>query len=75
MTKEERFLVLLLEAGKDKAHDVVTIAAKAGVSPKMATTFVKTLIRTNFVRWEEYGRIKITPHGVSLANSLRTNLH
>ena len=74
MTKEEKFLVELYLAGADKSHDVCVMSAKVGINPKLCHSFIKTMVRTNFVRWKEEGFVMLTANGITLAKSLLKNL-
>ncbi|MCB1149368.1 MAG: hypothetical protein KDK48_04320 [Chlamydiia bacterium] len=71
LTKEERFLVALYEIDKEGGLvSIQRVAENSGVGPKSCRGVCKTLMRTNFIRILDDEFIKITPHGVKLAEQL-----
>lgn len=74
-TKDEKFIVTLYELTKaqeedEAVFDCFEIGKKNAMAHKQVETITKQLVRGNIIKRTEYNLVKITPLGISIAESL-----
>lgn len=74
-TKDEHYVIWLYRLAKE-AGDIemplsrYAVGEKAGVNEKGTNAICKLLIQANFIRKAEEDEVKLTPHGIKLAERL-----
>ena len=74
-TKDEQFVLWLYRTAKE-AGDVegalnrYEVGAKAGLKQKGVDAICKILIQANFIRKADEEQVRLTPHGIKLAERL-----